>query len=97
MTKPQIQKQLARAGKSVQRAQLDRYLKNFTILPLGVRQRPQRFPEDTVERILSHLGISGAPSGFAPKHNGILSSKRNGRAAGIVTMKQLKKERRKSK
>lgn len=32
-------------------------LRRFKIKPLGVRQRPQQYPEDTPSRILAKLGL----------------------------------------
>jgi len=39
--------------------QLYRYFRAAKIKPVAVRQRPQRYPDDTVERILAHLGLDG--------------------------------------
>jgi hypothetical protein len=89
MTKTQIQLRLGEAGKIVARAQLDRYLRNFNIAPAGVRQRPQQYPADSAERILRHLGFPAVPP--VPTR----PQRRGGRAAGLVTMQQLKQERKK--
>ena len=46
-----------RVHKTCSESQALRYLKRMGIKPVGVRQRPQRYPADTAERILSELGF----------------------------------------
>jgi hypothetical protein len=48
-----------RKHKTCSRMQLYRYIRAFGIRHLGARQRPQRYPDDAAERILSHLGFDG--------------------------------------
>lgn len=36
------------------------YLRKLKIKPLGARQIPQIYPDDSLERILAYLGRSGA-------------------------------------
>ena len=46
-----------RHQKTCSKVQLRRYLTALDIKPLGVRQRPQQYADDTAARILAHLGI----------------------------------------
>jgi hypothetical protein len=46
-----------RQHKTCSTVQLYRYFKRWGIQPEAVRQRPQRYPDDSAERILTHLGI----------------------------------------
>lgn len=46
-----------RVAKTCSDIQLRRYIAQLKIKPLGVRQRPQRYPADTTARVLEHLGI----------------------------------------
>lgn len=70
------------------RAQLYRYLKAADVQPVGARLRPTLYPNDTVPRILAHLGLAepvgcgqpGCPNGDR-----------------IVSMLELRKERSKSR
>ena len=39
-------------------ATLYRHLRRLKIRPLGIRQRPQRYPDDTAARILKELGFA---------------------------------------
>jgi len=63
MTTNQIQDSLAAAGKSVQKAQLYRYFRAFKISPLGVAQKPQQYPADSADVILSGLGLGDLSDG----------------------------------
>jgi len=58
MTVRQIHVALDKAGKSVSAATLYQYFRRFKIRPVGVRQLPQRYPEDTPNRILKELGLA---------------------------------------
>jgi len=51
--------------KPVSRRQLFRYMSACNIQPLGVRQRPQRFPTNAPERIFRFLGFNQS-SGHRP-------------------------------
>lgn len=44
--------------KPVSFRQLQRYIKQIGIPPVGARQRPQRYPADTALRIKTFLGCS---------------------------------------
>jgi len=44
--------------KPITRRTLYKHLRALKIKPLGVRQKPQQYPEDAPERILRRLGIS---------------------------------------
>jgi hypothetical protein len=44
-------------GKTCTRRQLYRYLKRFKIAPIPPRKRPQLYPEDAAETILTKLGL----------------------------------------
>ena len=57
MTIPEIRKELCR-HKKVSKRTLYNYLSKLRIEPVGVRQCPQRYPQDTANRILKALGIS---------------------------------------
>jgi hypothetical protein len=57
MTVPQIREKLSPV-KPVSTPQLYRYIKVLHIEPLGARQRPQHYPEDTPQKILLHLGLT---------------------------------------
>jgi len=57
MTTMQIRKTLSETGKPVCQSHLYRLLTLLQIKPLG-RSRPQQYPADTAERILSHLGFT---------------------------------------
>jgi uncharacterized protein YjbK len=35
-----------------------RYIRKAKLQPLGARQRPQNYPEDSAERILAYLGLN---------------------------------------
>lgn len=89
MTTTQIRKEIHKAGKEVSHAQLYRYLAELRVSPAGARQRPQRYPEDTAERILKHLGFSSGGRGLATSSPTVQTGAK--RAAGIITLKQLKK------
>jgi hypothetical protein len=79
MTTAQILNELERAGKSVRVQRLYHYFRVCNIAPAGVRQRPQQYPADSAERILSHLGFPAVPP--VPTR----PQRRGGRAAGLVT------------
>jgi hypothetical protein len=75
------------ARKRCGRAQLYIYLKTLRIEPLGAKQRPQVYPEDTAQRILTHLGLADAPALVSqPKVRGRL-----------LTVPQLKSARKAAK
>jgi hypothetical protein len=103
MTTADIQRQLLDAGKNVGLTQLYSYFKACGIKASGVRQRPQQYPADSAEQILSYLGFSAqngidharqAAGGVAGSKNRITAT--NGHAAAnIVSMRQLKTIRRK--
>ena len=44
--------------KPVSKASIHKYLNDLGIRPLGRRQRPQRYPEDSAKRILKDLGLA---------------------------------------
>lgn len=75
--------------KQVGRAQLYIYLRDLGIKPVGARQRPANYPADTTNRILTHLGISGAVVPVMPK------AKAAGRdtPAALVSLPKLRRER----
>ncbi|HYG23389.1 MAG TPA: hypothetical protein VEH04_11450 [Verrucomicrobiae bacterium] len=43
--------------KPVSKRQLRRYFKPCEIQPVGMRQRPQQYPDDAADRILAKLGL----------------------------------------
>lgn len=69
-----------REHKTCSIAQLYRYFAAFHIAPIGVRQRPQLYPDDTAERILQNLGLA-EPNGGKPANGSKLVSLRQLRAA----------------
>lgn len=72
------------------RAMLYIYLRDLNIKPLGqAKQRPQVYPPDTANRILTHLGINGAVAPAMPKAKAV---RRDTRTA-LVTLPQLRKQR----
>lgn len=50
---------VTKSGRVLSRRSFYRFAKELGIEPLGTRQRPQRFPGDTANRILAHLGMNG--------------------------------------
>ena len=86
------------------RAQLYIYIRNLAIKPLGQpKQRPQLYPADTAQRILTHLGINGAdaplvpdgPTVAEPHWHAQLKTKavRRDTRTALVTLHQLRKQR----
>jgi hypothetical protein len=59
MTIRMIQRSLAANGKRVKMRQLRQYIKDCGIQHLGIRQRPQQYPDNAAEIIMSHLGLNG--------------------------------------
>ncbi len=57
MTTKQTLQALRKANKAVSLTHLYRLFRKLDIQPLG-RSRPQLYPPETVDRILSHLGVS---------------------------------------
>jgi len=45
--------------KKCAKASIHSYLKKLKIKPIGARQRPQPYPDDSAERILAYLGRNG--------------------------------------
>jgi hypothetical protein len=52
-----------REHKPCSRRQLLRYLQDLKIKPVGIRQRPQLYAEDTPQLVLAHLGLIDEPDG----------------------------------
>ena len=52
--------------KNVSRAQLYRYLRAAKIQPLGIRKKPQIYPEDSVPRLMAYLGLKADCTGILP-------------------------------
>ena len=65
MTTKQTIKALRKSGKPISLTHLYRLLALLNIKPLG-RSRPQQYPDDTVDKILAHLGISPAVTSAPP-------------------------------
>ena len=86
MTIEEIHKEVS-AVKPVSRRQVLRYMKAAFIQPIGCRQRPQPYPDDTAERIKKLLGLNGNGHRKPAARNG-----GNGRE-GVVTMPALRKAR----
>lgn len=67
MTANETLQALLVAGKKIGRTRLYFYLDQLGIKPEGIRQRPQRYPSDTAQRILQHLGFTEPAGGvFTP-------------------------------
>lgn len=81
MTIDQITNTVA-ASKPVSRRQVIRYLNDCRISPIGIRQRPQQYPADSADRILTHLGLGKVS---APK------------PARLPSMRELQNERKKAR
>ncbi len=90
MTVPEI---LARVGefKPVSRTQLYHYFKAVKIQPIGARQKPQRFPDDSADRILIHLGFKNGTAKATHSVEIIPASK------SVVSLRTLKAERSKGR
>lgn len=57
MTTKETLRELKKAGKKIGLVRLYELLDELNIRPVGARQRPQHYPDDTVERILNHFGL----------------------------------------
>ncbi len=53
--------------KKISRARLYVHIRRLKIKPLGVRQIPQQYPDDTPHRILLKLGLSNGRVSVTPK------------------------------
>lgn len=89
MTLQQIKAEIAPL-KVISRPQLYNHLTTLNIKPLGARQRPQNYPEDSAERIKQHLGLVPVRA----RNNGTAWKTP---AARIPTMPQLRAERKKAR
>ena len=67
MTVNQIITELKEAKKPISRETFYTYCRRWKIKPLGARQRPQLYPEDTALRIKLKLGIVGNRITVTPK------------------------------
>jgi hypothetical protein len=67
------------------RTMLINYIRKLKIKPLGARQRPQRFPDDTAARILIYLGFEG---------DGQVTARAARAGVRLPSLNQLNKERR---
>jgi hypothetical protein len=65
MTTKQTIKALRKSGKPISLTHLYRLLTLLNIKPLG-RSRPQQYPADTADKILTHLGLSPAVTSAPP-------------------------------
>ena len=81
MTIKEIQVTVARY-KACSKGSIYAYMSALGVKPIGTRQRPQRYPEDTGLRILMHLGYK-PDLGRAGVHTKLprLKQLRTGRAA----------------
>lgn len=59
MTITEIQKRVA-AHRKLSRNSLYPYFEVLKIKPIGCRQRPQQYPDDSAARIIIHLGGRGS-------------------------------------
>ena len=74
--------------KPCSRRNVFRFIATLKIKPLGHRQRPQQYPEDTPAKILSHLGLAKTPWLLPPTAAEII---------GAPTMRELRAARSKAK
>lgn len=63
---------LAKRGKPIARSGVYPHLAALKIKPVGARQRPQRYPTDTIPRLLNYLGLN-QPFQYTHKDAGLLS------------------------
>ena len=75
MTITQIHAEVSRA-RQVTLRQLWRWVKITGIKPLGIRQRPQQYPDDAADTILRALGLSPQPSARIPTMKQLKAEKR---------------------
>jgi len=61
-------------------AQLRRYIRALEIKPIGARQRPQRYPDETAGKILKHLGFEEHENGHRKNRIPTINQLRNERA-----------------
>lgn len=57
MTTKQTLQTLRKAGKPISLQRLYTLLDELDIKPVGARQSPQQYPDDTADRILKHYGM----------------------------------------
>ena len=88
MTIPQILTELEANGRPHGVRQLYRRIERLNIEPVGVRQIPQHYPEDTADRILHALGALPPLPVKAPAKSAL-------RASHILSMQELKRAKRK--
>lgn len=100
----QIVVEVARLKGGYSLAAFYRHKLELDLQPTGARQRPQLYPADTANRILTHLGISAGPIATVepgrsvaenearPQPNKAKAARRDTRAA-LVTLPKLRRER----
>jgi hypothetical protein len=76
--------------KTCTKRQIYRYLKLFNINPVGIRQKPQLYPDDAAQRILKQLGLIDLPDG-TPVYEEPAT-----KPACLVSMRELRHERSKA-
>ena len=81
--------------KETSRRQVQRYLKACEIKPIGPKQRPQRYPENSAQLILEWLGLGfgGEVSVATARYRETLSQK----AARLPSMNELRASRKKAR
>lgn len=62
-------------SKRVSSRQVRRYLDRLSIRPLGIRQRPNRYPMDTVDRVLESLGLATSRTRIVSARDAIRAGK----------------------
>lgn len=72
----------AEAGRPFSRTGLLRHLDTLGISPIGARQRPQRYPADTADKVLAHLGLTNGANGKNHNNGRILTTAQIMRKAG---------------
>jgi hypothetical protein len=85
--------------KEVSRSQLYNYFSALKIEPIGARQRPQRFPDNSANRVLVHLGfVPPVHQRFAADASSSAGNGANHRqSARIPTMPELRATRKKAR
>ena len=81
ITIEQVQKQICQAGKAISVRQIQRYFSALGIKCLGKRQKPNVYPSNAADRVLTHLGLNGEIAA----HDG-----------RVVSLNKLKSERAKA-
>jgi hypothetical protein len=86
MTTDQIVLELSKV-KKISRVHAFRLLKAAAIAPVGARQRPQQYPENSVARLLSYLGFEAPETGKLISRPALRAARKGGRKWAVTTIK----------